>query len=48
MSDIREDLAFMNRSSREVDVIDPEDCVSTVKFGGRIGILLKNYMRAEG
>jgi len=29
LSDIKEDLAFLKSSSREVDGIDPEDCVST-------------------
>jgi len=48
LSDMREDSAFTNRSSREVDIIDPEDCVSTMKLGGRIGVMLKNHRRVDG
>jgi len=45
LSDIKEDLAFPNFSSRGVDGIDPEDCVSTVNSRGRIRIILREIGR---
>ncbi|MGB6340634.1 MAG: hypothetical protein WBF32_12755 [Candidatus Aminicenantaceae bacterium] len=47
MSDIKEDLAFPNCSSRGVDGIDPEDCVSTVNSRGRIRIILREIRREK-
>jgi len=46
LSDIKEDLAFLKSSSREVDGIDPEDCVSTENSNRQFNKKLKNiYVR---